>query len=296
MSDDLAAAVARVWPDGESAWEVLGGGITNHNVKVTRPDGRVRPPRRRAATPTCSGSTAGSSTRRRARRPRSASGPRVVAFVEPEGWLVTAFIEGSSRRWSGCASPPSSSASRARSARSTAAPAIPGRFDALEVVEAYRDTALERGATLPAAFADALRARAPDRAARGPARRAGPCHNDLLNANFIDDGERLRIVDWEYAGMGDPFFDLANFSINHELDADGRATLLARLRGERARPRPGRARPDAVHVRLPRGDVGRRAERRLASSTSTSRATRREHFERMERTAAEPGFRAALGA
>ena len=50
-----------------------------------------------------------------------------------------------------------------------------------------------------------------------------PCHNDLLNANFIDDGERLRIVDWEYAGMGDRFFDLANFSINHELDADERA-------------------------------------------------------------------------
>ena len=41
MSDELAAAVARVWPDGASEWEVLGGGITNHNVKVTRPDGVV---------------------------------------------------------------------------------------------------------------------------------------------------------------------------------------------------------------------------------------------------------------
>ena len=40
MSDDalLAAAVARVWPDGVSSWDVLGGGITNHNVKVTRHD------------------------------------------------------------------------------------------------------------------------------------------------------------------------------------------------------------------------------------------------------------------
>ena len=59
-----------------------------------------------------------------------------------------------------------------------------------------------------------------------------PCHNDLLNANFIDDGERLVIVDWEYAGMGDPFFDLANFSINHELDAEGRAVLLAAYAGD----------------------------------------------------------------
>ena len=58
-----------------------------------------------------------------------------------------------------------------------------------------------------------------------------PCHNDLLNANFIDDGARIRIIDWEYAGMGDPFFDLGNFSINHELtDAEDRI-LLRRMTG-----------------------------------------------------------------
>ena len=44
-----------------------------------------------------------------------------------------------------------------------------------------------------------------------------PCHNDLLTANFLDDGERLRILDWEYAGMGDRFFDLANFASHHDL-------------------------------------------------------------------------------
>ncbi len=37
-----------------------------------------------------------------------------------------------------------------------------------------------------------------------------PCHNDLLTANLIHDGERVRIVDWEYAGMGDRYFDLGN--------------------------------------------------------------------------------------
>jgi thiamine kinase-like enzyme len=61
------------------------------------------------------------------------------------------------------------------------------------------------------------------------ARPLRPCHNDLLSANFIDDGERLWIVDWEYAGMGDPYFDLANFAANHELDADGEAALKAAL-------------------------------------------------------------------
>ena len=44
--------------------------------------------------------------------------------------------------------------------------------------------------------------------------------------NFIDDGERTWIVDWEYAGMGDAYFDLANFTVNNELDADGERALL----------------------------------------------------------------------
>jgi len=42
----------------------------------------------------------------------------------------------------------------------------------------------------------------------------------------IDDGHRIRIIDWEYAGMGDPFFDLGNFSINHELEPEEDELLL----------------------------------------------------------------------
>ena len=67
-----------------------------------------------------------------------------------------------------------------------------------------------------------------------------PCHNDLLNANFIDDGARIRIIDWEYAGMGDPFFDLGNFSINHELTPDEDEILLAAYDGTIHRDRLAR--------------------------------------------------------
>jgi thiamine kinase-like enzyme len=48
----------------------------------------------------------------------------------------------------------------------------------------------------------------------------------------LEDGEHLWIVDWEYAGMGDRFFDLANFSINHELDDDASRVLLDVYFGE----------------------------------------------------------------
>ena len=126
MSDALAAAVARVWPDGASAWEALGGGITNHNVKVTRPDGvfvlRV----------------AGSETdvlgidravEHAATRAAAAAGvgPEVVAFVEPEGWLVTALHRGRDpAARSRCASPSSSTRVARGRARRARRPGDPG--------------------------------------------------------------------------------------------------------------------------------------------------------------------------
>jgi thiamine kinase-like enzyme len=51
-------------------------------------------------------------------------------------------------------------------------------------------------------------------------------HNDLLAANFIDDGERLWLIDWEYAGFNDPLFDLGGLASNNELDSAARENLL----------------------------------------------------------------------
>jgi thiamine kinase-like enzyme len=45
-------------------------------------------------------------------------------------------------------------------------------------------------------------------------------HNDLLATNFIDDGARLWLVDWEYAGFNSPLFDLAGLASNNEFPAD----------------------------------------------------------------------------
>ena len=60
-------------------------------------------------------------------------------------------------------------------------------------------------------------------------------HNDLLNANFLFD-DRLRIVDWEYAGMSDPFFDLANVSVNNGFSVDAEIALLRHYVGELSDP------------------------------------------------------------
>lgn len=57
---------------------------------------------------------------------------------------------------------------------------------------------------------------------------AVPCHNDLLPGNvlFEHEGDRVWLLDFEYAGMNDPFFDLGNLSINCGLDAQGDEELL----------------------------------------------------------------------
>jgi thiamine kinase-like enzyme len=115
-------------------------------------------------------------------------------------------------------------------------PAIPGLFVPLRICDAYRALAIARGVAIPPAYVEAAAiGRRVERALLANPVELRPCHNDLLNANFIDDGTRIRIIDWEYAGMGDAFFDLGNFSTNHELSAEEDAILLGAY-GREIRP------------------------------------------------------------
>lgn len=53
-----------------------------------------------------------------------------------------------------------------------------------------------------------------------------PCHNDTLAGNFIGDENYLKMIDWEYSGMNDPFYDLACFSMENKLDTSMENKLL----------------------------------------------------------------------
>ena len=290
MSDVLEAAVARVWPGRDACFEVLGGGITNHNVRVEL-DGEAFVLRVVGKDTNLLGIDRSVELAATEAAAAVGVGPEVVTFVEPEGWLVTRFITGET---------PSPERMRepemlVRVAQALRAfhdgPPIPGRFDSFRVVETYRDTALVRGGTIPAQFEwvheiarriELLRGDAPLR----------PCHNDLLNANFLDDGERIRIVDWEYAGMGDVFFDLANFSINHELGQKERETLLLAYSGEirRAELQSLELMRFMSDFREAMWGVVQGAVSELDFDFAAYSA---EHFERLEQTAATPEFRAA---
>ena len=51
-------------------------------------------------------------------------------------------------------------------------------------------------------------------------------HNDLLPANFIDDGDKIWLIDFDYAGFNSPLFDLSNLASNNELDEDQEQAVL----------------------------------------------------------------------
>jgi len=76
----------------------------------------------------------------------------------------------------------------------------------------------------------------------GPEHEPVPCHNDLLPSNFLLDGGRVTILDWEYAGMGDRYFDLGNLSVNNAFTPDDDARLLDAYFGPGGATRRRRAR------------------------------------------------------
>ncbi len=240
MRADLAAALAALEPEigaAETEPVALDGGITNRNFRLTA-GGRdvvVRLPGK---------DTSLLGIDREAERAATAAaaaagvGPAVVAFRASPPCLVTAFIPGLPMTAEGLREPSTLAGVAAALRAFHAGAPLPSRFDALEIVEGYHATAVARGARIPAAYGEVIGgARAIHAALAGPEHAPVPCHNDLLTANFIDDGARVRIVDWEYAGMGDRFFDLGNLSVNNGFsEADDERLLLAYF-GEPATPR-----------------------------------------------------------
>ena len=165
--------------------------------------------------------------------------PRVVAQLEDPPCLVTEFVECKAMEAEDLREPATlrEVIGSIRKVHDSGA-ALPTSFDSFRVVEEYRATAAERGGDIPDAFDQAHeRSREIEAALSGHEHEPVPCHNDLLAGNFLRGADRIWIVDWEYAGMGDRYFDLANFAINNELTEDQHPELLADYFGEEATPR-----------------------------------------------------------
>jgi thiamine kinase-like enzyme len=161
-------------------------------------------------------------------------GAEVIHFLADEEVLVTRFIVGRGITPEMAAEPGTLSRIVDSMKRYHAGPAFPGTFSPFETVRNYHKLALERGVsfpdTLPRVFA--LMTEVEHALAESGAVQVKPCHNDLLASNFIDDGRTIWILDWEYAGMGDIFFDLGNFAVNQSLNDEQCELLLRSYFGE----------------------------------------------------------------
>jgi thiamine kinase-like enzyme len=227
LADTLGPIAARLGePEGDPI--ALEGGITNRNYKVrfAGEDVVVRLPGKdtellgidRAAERAAGELAAGAGI-----------GPEVVAMLEEPPCLITRFLVGE---------PMSAADLREPAAVAEVAAALrtlhgceerlPVDFSSFRGVESYAARMADRGATVPSSYewaaAAALRI---ESTLTGPEHEPVPCHNDLLAANILRTRRGLQIVDWEYAGMGDRFFDLGNFAVNNELDEAGEAVLLS---------------------------------------------------------------------
>jgi thiamine kinase-like enzyme len=225
---DVTSIVARVpgWSGRVRVVGPLGGGLTNRNVLVEVSGARyvVR--------------VAGADTHllgidrhvehlAAERAARLGFGPAVVAFVEPECCLITRFETGETLTAARVSEPRRLEQIGAALRAFHESGPLPGVFDCFRVPGQHREAAEARGVRIPREY-DLAAGRAAEIeagfAASPEPRR--PCHNDLLAANFIAAGDRLVILDWEYAGMNERTFDLGNLATNNALDAEGEHVLL----------------------------------------------------------------------
>jgi thiamine kinase-like enzyme len=151
--------------------------------------------------------------------------PEIVHF-DADGAMLTRFVDGAPVTPAHLVKSPGALRRTAAALRTlhVTAPDFTGVFRAFETMERYLALVEAAGRRLPVRHRHVLQQAGALRAALA-ARPAElrPCHCDPTGRNIIDTGERVWLVDWEYAAMNDPMWDLAYFSVEAELT--GRADL-----------------------------------------------------------------------
>ncbi|TPL89253.1 phosphotransferase family protein [Mesorhizobium sp. B2-3-14] len=171
-----------------------------------------------------------------------------IAGVSPEvlhtdaagGLMVTRYIAGaetmSPEKFKERQGSPARAAEAFRKLHASGA-VFPFRFELFSMIDDYLKVLSTRDVALPAGYHDVVREAESVRSAL--AVRPLPlvaCHCDPLCENFLDTGERMWIVDWEYSGMNDPLWDLGDLSVEGKFDAAQDEELMRAYFGGEARP------------------------------------------------------------
>ena len=226
--------------------EELAGGLTNRNLKVTTPQGSFVA---RCSSPnadalgidrdveyhnSCAAEAAG-------------VGAPVVDYRPDLGVLVIGFLEG---RTLSCESFDDAGVIQrvAASCRQLHdGPRFRGTFDMFERQQGYLRTVRTRGMRLPAGYLDHAETFYRIQGALSVRAEATvPCNNDLLAENFVDDGCKVWLIDYEYSGNNDAAFELGNIGCECRLDGDQLEALVTAYYGRPRRSKLARARLQGI--------------------------------------------------
>ena len=218
----------------------LPGGLTNRNYKVRTPDGCF------VARVWTDGDLLAINRDHEHHNSVAAAeagvGAPVLAYQPAEQVLVLGYLDGRTLGNADVADPAMLPRIAQACRQLHAGPRFAGDFDMFQVQRRYLAVATEHGFEIPDGYAAlAPQMRAAQQALAVRAEGTVPCNNDLLAANFIDDGERIWLIDYEYSGNNDPCFELGNIAAECQLPPDGLAELIRHYYGRPLRNKIARA-------------------------------------------------------
>ena len=236
--DGVYAALARVplfgkVPQRGLKIELLGGGLTNVSYKVTV--GSAAYALRLAGEGTSEYIDRIAEEHNARVAAEAGVGAEVIFFDATDGTMVTRFVEGVSMNAGGGFGLDSGApvrAARALKRVHSLGRVFISRFDVFAAIDGYLD--LLRGWRTPVPedyYEVRLRARAVRLALEVSPAALVPCHNDPWPGNLLDADGRIYLIDWEYSGMNDPMWDLADLSVEAGFGPEQDRTMMEAYHG-----------------------------------------------------------------
>ena len=203
----------------------LSGGLTNDNYLVTAGGSKyvVRIPGRSTELLAIDRANEHENARAAA---EAGVGPRVVAHLADLDVMVLEFVDGETMSGKSLRTPDMARRMATSIRQLHGGPRFRLDFDMFRITERYLRVCDDRRIRVPDGFHDRMSTVAQvELAMRAAAVATVPCHNDLLAENYIDDGRKLWLLDYEYSGNNDPTFELANTAQECEFDDELREVL-----------------------------------------------------------------------
>jgi thiamine kinase-like enzyme len=222
--------------------EELPGGLTNRNYKVTTPDGTFVARRSEQGTALLA-IDRDCEYRNSVTAAASGAGAPVIEYRPQDRLLVVGFIDGRTLTAADVAAPRNVPRIAQACRRLHDGGRFGNDFNMFDVQRGYLAVTQARGFKIPKGYDDLVpQFQAAEQALAARPAKTVACNNDLLAANFIDDGDRIWLIDYELSGNNDACFELGNIAAESHLDDDALAALVTAYDGRPRRSRIARAR------------------------------------------------------